>query len=125
MDFFQFLQNLTIYTDLAVIWHIEGTFKPFVSHLLAEDPGPSRPNVVAILSDFDEFLLISSKLDYSHAIWHLTSPMPNLTHFFDVLAEDPEPQLPVLWQYCQILTGFFEFSQNSNIYTDLTVNKHL
>ena len=37
---------------------------PFVSHLLAEDPGPSIPFVVAILPDFDEFLLISSKLDY-------------------------------------------------------------
>ena len=46
-------QNSTIYTDLAVIQPVLWSFWPFVSHLLAEDPGISIPNVVAILPDFD------------------------------------------------------------------------
>ena len=44
MDFVQFRQNSTIYTDLAVIQTIQWSFKPFVSHLLAEDPGLSISN---------------------------------------------------------------------------------
>ena len=38
-EFLSFCQNSTIYTDLAVIQTIQWSFKPFVSHLLSEDPG--------------------------------------------------------------------------------------
>ena len=64
MNSFQFRQNSAIYTDLAVIPTIQWSFKTFVSHLLAEDPGLSIPSAVAILPDFDGFLPISSKLNY-------------------------------------------------------------
>ena len=64
MNSFQFRQNSAIYTDLAVIQTIQWSLKPFVSHLLAEDPGLSIPSAVAILPDFDGFLPILSKLNY-------------------------------------------------------------
>ena len=66
VDFLKFRQNSTIHTDLAIIQHLQYPNSPFVSHLLAEDPGPSIPSVVAILPDIDGFLPISSKLDSSH-----------------------------------------------------------
>ena len=79
MDFFQLNQNSTIVTDLNVIRHLRGQNQPFVSHLIAEDPGPSIPNVVAILSDFDGFLLISSKLNYLYRFSRDPTPaMPKL-----------------------------------------------
>ena len=65
MNFFAFHQNLTIYTDVTVIRPLKCQNQPFVSHLLAENPGPLIPSVVAILPDFDGFLQITSKLDYS------------------------------------------------------------
>ena len=52
-----------LFTDLIVIWHLQCQNQPFVSHLLAEDSGPSIPSVVAILPDIDGLLQISSKLD--------------------------------------------------------------
>ena len=64
MDFFKFHQNLTIYTDVTVIRPLKCQNQPFVSHLLAENPGLLIPSVVAILSDDDGFLQITSKLDY-------------------------------------------------------------
>ena len=64
MDFFQFNQKLTIYTDLNVTRHLQGQNWPFVSHLVAEDPGPSFTHAVAILPYFDGFLTILSKLNY-------------------------------------------------------------
>ena len=45
MDYFKFRQNSTIYTDLTVIQHLQCQYQPFVSYLLAEDPGPSIPNI--------------------------------------------------------------------------------
>ena len=61
---FLFRQNSTIYTDLAVIQPVQWSFKPVVSHLLAEGPGLSFSSVVAILPDVDGFRPISSKFDY-------------------------------------------------------------
>ena len=52
-----------LFTDLIVIWHLQCQNEPFVSHLLAGDSGPSIPSVVAILPNFDDFLIISPKLD--------------------------------------------------------------
>ena len=49
----------------------------FVSQLLAEDPGPSIPSVVAILPDFDGLLQLSSKLDYLYRFSH--NPTPAIT----------------------------------------------
>ena len=80
MNSFQFRQNSTIYTDLAVIQTIQWSFKPFVSHLLAEDPGLSIPSAVAILPDFDGFLPILSKLNYlDRCNRHPATKMPKLT----------------------------------------------
>ena len=64
MIFLLFPQNSTIYTDLVIIQLVQWSFWPFVSHLLAEDPGISIPSVVAILPDFDEFFPTLSKLDH-------------------------------------------------------------
>ena len=75
MDFFQFNQNSTIVTDLNVIRHQRSQNQPFVFRLLA-----STPNVVAILPDFDGFLLILSKLNYLYRFSrHPTTAMPKLT----------------------------------------------
>ena len=95
--FFLFRQNSTIYTDLAIIQPVQWSFWPFVSHLLAEDPGPLILNVGAIWPDFRGFLQISSKLDYQG------------------------PRFQVKWQYCLILMDFFQFHQNSTMYTDLFI----
>ena len=52
----------------------------FVSHLLAENPGPLIPSLVAILPDFDGFLQITSKLDYLYRFSRNPTPtMPVLT----------------------------------------------
>ena len=52
----------------------------FVSQLFAEDPGPSIPNVVVILPDFDGLLQLSSKLDYLYRFSRNPTPtMPVLT----------------------------------------------
>ena len=80
MNSFQFRQNSTIYTDLAVIQTIQWSFKPFVSHLFAEDPGLSISSAVAILPDFDGFLPILSKLNYlDRCSRHPATKMPKLT----------------------------------------------
>ena len=80
MNSFQFRQNSAIYTDLAVIPTNQWSFKHFVSHLLAEDPGLSIPSAVAILPDFDGFLPISSKLNYlDRCNRHPATKMPKLT----------------------------------------------
>ena len=80
MDFFQFNQT-RLCTNLIVIWHLQCQNQPFVSHLLAKDSGPSIPSVVAILPNFDGFLIISSKLDLLYRFSrHPTRPMVVLTH---------------------------------------------
>ena len=72
--------NLTIYTDVTVIRPLKCQNQPFVSHLLAENPGPLIPSVVAILPDFDGFLQITSKLDYLYRFSRNPTPtMPVLT----------------------------------------------
>ena len=72
-----------LFTDLIVIWHLQCQNQPFVSHLLAEDSGPSIPSVVAILPNFDDFLIISSKLDHLYRFnRHPTRPMVVLTLCF-------------------------------------------
>ena len=63
------------------------TLNPF-----AEDPGPSIPIVVAILPDFDEFLLISSKLDYLHR-WN-RCPTPKMPKSFSLPPADAGPSIP-------------------------------
>ena len=89
MDFFKFRQNSTIYTDLAVIQHLQCQSQPFVSYLLAEDPGPSIPNRVAILPDFDGFLPILSKLNYLYRCnRHPTLQCQYLPSVSHLLAED-------------------------------------
>ena len=63
MYFFQIYQNPIIYTDVTVIRPPKFPNWPFVSHLLAGDPGPLILNIVAILPDINSFFLqISSKL---------------------------------------------------------------
>ena len=102
MDFFKFRQNSTIYTDLIAIRHIQCQNQPFVSYLLAEDPGPSIPNTVAILPDFDGFLPILSKLNYLYRCnRHPTLQCQNLPFVSHLLAEDQGRPIPVQWQYCQ------------------------
>ena len=43
IDFFQFNQNSTIYTDLIIIRHLQCPNNPPVPHMLAEDLGPWFP----------------------------------------------------------------------------------
>ena len=89
MDFFKFRQNSSIYTDLAVIQHLQCQYQPFVSYLLAEDPGPSIPNIEAILPDFDGFLPILLKLNYLYRFsHHPTLHYQNLPFVSHLLAED-------------------------------------
>ena len=79
-EFLPFRQDSTIYTDLAVIQPVQWSFKPFVSHLLGEDPGLSIPSAVAILPDFDGFLPILSKLNYlDRCNRHPATKVPKLT----------------------------------------------
>ena len=85
MDFFKSRQNSTIYTDFAVIRHLQCPSLPFFSHLLAEDPGLSISNVVAILPDFDGFRPISSKLGYFFRF----GPHPTLQMVFLTLCLPP------------------------------------
>ena len=71
---------LFIYWLIIIIWHLQCQNQPFVSHLLAEDSGPSIPSVVAILPNFDDFLSISLKLDHLQRFSrHPTRPMVVLT----------------------------------------------
>ena len=122
MDFFKFRQNLTVYTDLAVIQHLQCQSQLFVSYLLPEDPGPSIPNIAAILPDFDGFLPILSKLNYLYRYnCHPTLQYQNLPFVSHLLAEDQGRPIPVQRQYCQFSMYFFQFNQNSTIYTDLNV----
>ena len=141
------------------------------------DPGPSIPFVVAILPDFDEFLLISSKLDYLYRCnRHPTLKCQNQTlclpparwepraldsecsgnigqismDFFKsrqkldylyrfsrnsdtynvrlnpfvshLLAEDPRHLIQSAMAILPVFEDFFQFNQNSTIYTDL--NRH-
>ena len=125
MDFFKFRQNSTIYTDLAVIQHLQCQSQPFVSYLLAEDPGPSIPNIAAILPDSDGFLQILSKLNYLYRCnRHPTLLNQNLPFVSYLLAEDQGRPIPVQWKYCQFSMYFFQFNQNSTIYTDLIATRH-
>ena len=125
MDFFKFRQNSTIYTDLAVIQQLKCQYQPFVSYLLAENPEPSIPNIVSILSDFDGFLLFLSKLNYLYRCNRRPTPQcQNFPFVFDLLAENQGRPIPMQWQYCQFSMYFFQFNQNSTIYTDLIAIRH-
>ena len=125
MDFFKFRQNSTIYTDFSVIQHLQCQYQPFVSHLLAEDPGPSILNIMAVLPDFDGFLPILSKLNYLYrSNRHPTLQYQNLPFVSHLLAEDQGRPIPVQWQYCQFSMYFFQFNQNSSIHTDLIAIRH-
>ena len=109
-DFFQFNQNSTIYTDLIVIRHLNAKIHP-LSPPARWGPGTLDSFVVAILPDFDEFLLISS----------------NLTIYTDVTVVRPwnakiNPLSPTCslrtqgldsecsGQYCQISMDFFQIT---------------
>ena len=82
-SFWRIFSNLIknrLFTDLIVIWHLQCQNQPFVSHLLAGDSGPSIPSVVAILPNFDDFLIISPKLDQLYRFSRYpTLPMVVLT----------------------------------------------
>ena len=114
MYFFQFNQNPTIYTDLIAIRHLKWQNQPLVSYQLAED-GPRALDIVAILPYFDRFLPILSKLKYLYRCNRHPTLQCQISH---LLAEDQGRPIPVQWKYCQFSMYFFQFNQNSTIYTD-------
>ena len=92
----QLCQNSTIYTDLAVIQHLQCQSQPFVSYLLPEDPGLSIPSAVAILPDSYGFLPILSELNYLYRCdRHPTLQYQNLPFVSHLLAEDQGRPIPV------------------------------
>ena len=96
MYFFQFNQNSTIYTDLIAIRHLQCQNQPFVIYLLAEDPGPSIANIVAILPYVDGFLPILSRLNHLYRCnRHPTLQCQNLPFVSVLLAEDQGRPIPV------------------------------
>ena len=112
--------------DVTVIRPLKCQNQPFVSHLLAENPGPLIPSVVAILPDFDGFLQITSKLDYLYRSSRNPKPtMPVLTLCLHLLAEDPRHLIQSVMAILPVSKDFFQFNQNSTIYTDLIVIRHL
>ena len=125
MDFFKFRQNSTIYTDLASIPHLQCQYEPFVFYLLTEDPGPSIPNIVAILPDFDGFLPILSKLNYLYRCnRHPTLQYQNLPFVSHLLAEDQVEADPSAVEILPVFDVYLPISSNSTIYTDIAVIQH-
>ena len=122
MDFFKSRQNSTIHTDLVIIRHLQCPSYPFVSHLLAEDPGLSIFSVVAILPDFDGFRPISSKLGYFFRFSRHRPFKRSFSSFvFHLLTENPEPSILGVVAILPDFNEFLPFCQNSTIYTDLAV----
>ena len=123
MDFLQFYQNSTISKDITVTPLPKTPNEPFFSYLLAEDPGPSIPNIVAILPDFDGFLPISQNstihTDLAAIRPFQWSFQPSVSH---LLAEDPGPLIPsvvaillhieIFLQISSKLDHLYRFSRN-------------
>ena len=111
MDFFQFHQNTTVYTDLAVTRPFQWPFWPFISHLLAEDPGHSIPRVAAIFPYIDGFLPILSKLKYLYRCnRHLTLKCENSPFVSHLLAENQGPLIRSVVAILPDSDGFLQIS---------------
>ena len=84
--------------------------------------GPRFP----ILPYFDGFLPILSKLNYLYRCnRHPTLQCQILPFVSHLLTEDQARPIPVQWKSCQFSMYFFQFNQNSTIYTDLIAIRHL
>ena len=118
---------MTIYTDVTVIRPLKCQNQPFVSHLLAENPGPLIPSVVAILPDFDGFLQITSKLDYLYRFSRYPTPtMPVLTLCLPPARWGPKaPDSECNGNIASFRRIASNLTKNSTIYTDLIVIRHL
>ena len=101
-----------LFTYLIFTWHLQCQNQPFVSHLLAEDSGPSIPSVVAILPNFDDFLIICQN-STNYTDLSVIQPVqwwfwPFVSHLF---AEDPRLSISSV---VSILPDFDEFFPTSS-----------
>ena len=114
MNFFLFSSKSTIYSRFnRPSDTLNSKINPLSPTLLAEDPGPSFPIVVAILPDFDEFLFNSHQnlTIYADVTVTPTPKMPKINPLSPTCSLKTQgPWFRVKWQYCQFSMDFLQIT---------------